>query len=938
MFNNSLEKNRYSLRKLSVGLASVLIGISFIEANGQTAKADTVDGTNTAAISTKVEKTTNASDANKGTTASNGSLDAAGSANAGQESVKENGSQNYNANDSAKATTAKTEAVKGTITNAKAVLDAEAGTQKANTPVTNHLKLVVQPKASVASNEVKPNTTDSATLIVVKPQETKFTKQADVKALTESKVATDNQFNFDDWTTQIDNTYLNITGYNGDRSKQIVVPNGADFAKAGKNDQNLQVEIDKGTLAGLIVNGVAPKLSNTDGQKIVAEGNDWSEAFFNKNLHDISGLANLDTSNITNMRNMFEYNQINDLSPLVNWNTGNVTGMNGLFESNQISDLSPLASWNTDKVTGMNHMFMENQISDLSPLANWNTGNVTGMGSMFRYNRISDLSPLANWKTGNVTNMNVMFDGNQISDLSPLTSWNTGNVTNMSYMFRDNQISDLSPLSNWNTDKVTAMDEMFKENQIGDLSPLASWKTGNVTDMYGIFYGNQISDLSPLTNWNTSNVTDMNHMFSENQISDLSPLANWNTGNVTDMSWMFDNNEISDLSPLTSWKTGKVTDMSWMFANNPDLIDLSPIANWNLSSVTNDYSLFSSDTKLNLTNINDTPLMKVFLKEPNALSSAIFITNNADLVKATINKDLPNLTNTAKRTITFNIPNATPKTIVQTINYKAVAKLVQVDFDNKQIVKTYPVKASDWQLDTSKQNDDVIIDGTICFKPVPIPHIPGYKAIWSPAKDSSDNSAQAASYSISFMALPNTSDAAKDDNTEINNPTKPVVPSDDTKPSINVPVTPNDHKDTVPKSPIAAPNVPVEVEDTQDITFDKPVEVPAVQATADPAWHIKDDAKVATYTVANAAHTLSLPKFNGYTLRLVKRNAARDAISFVYVNPDKTLKYIFNIKLANGKYILTIGKVTEDGIIQLEKVTFSDYKQLIALIAKAVNR
>ena len=71
---------------------------------------------------------------------------------------------------------------------------------------------------------------------------------------------------------------------------------------------------------------------------------------------------------------------------------------------------------------------------------------------------------------------------------------------------------------------------------------------------------------------------------------------------------------------------------------------------------------------------------------------------------------------------------------------------------------------------------------------------------------------------------------------------------------------------------------------------------------------------------------------------MVKRDAACDAISFAYVNPNKTLKYIFNIKLANGKYILTIGKVSEDGIIPLEKVTFSDYKQLIQLVAKVVNR
>lgn len=41
------ENRHYSLRKLSVGLASVLIGISFVSGNGHTVKADTVkDGSN----------------------------------------------------------------------------------------------------------------------------------------------------------------------------------------------------------------------------------------------------------------------------------------------------------------------------------------------------------------------------------------------------------------------------------------------------------------------------------------------------------------------------------------------------------------------------------------------------------------------------------------------------------------------------------------------------------------------------------------------------------------------------------------------------------------------------------------------------------------------------------------------------------------------------
>ena len=139
--------------------------------------------------------------------------------------------------------------------------------------------------------------------------------------------------------------------------------------------------------------------------------------------------------------------------------------------------------------------------------------------------------------------------------------------------------------------------------------------------------------------------------------------------------------------------------------------------------------------------------MQGFLKTPNALRGAVFITNNADLVKATINKDLPDSTNTAKRTITFNIPDATPRTIVQTINYKAITT-VQVNFDSKQIVQTYPVKESDWQLDTSKQNDAIVVNGQIRFASVKIPQINGYKAYIVP------NKSNPALFTVSFIAVP----------------------------------------------------------------------------------------------------------------------------------------------------------------------------------------
>lgn len=51
------DKNRhYSLRKLSVGLVSVLIGISFISAKGQVVKADNVKDNAKSAINKQIIK------------------------------------------------------------------------------------------------------------------------------------------------------------------------------------------------------------------------------------------------------------------------------------------------------------------------------------------------------------------------------------------------------------------------------------------------------------------------------------------------------------------------------------------------------------------------------------------------------------------------------------------------------------------------------------------------------------------------------------------------------------------------------------------------------------------------------------------------------------------------------------------------------------------
>ena len=568
------QKQIYSLRKLSVGLASVIVGTCFfISTNGQNVKADTlnVGEQHTSTViqqdsSKKQEQDSN--EQNDQTNVSNSKTEQQQSTN--ERNDVENVDSNLNDTDK--------------LGNATKPVESEANQKfdQAKDKFKQDTSIDANDPSSVTKNIKKIQTN---TLKVVKES----TVNPDSLSLKESKAVNLNNNNnggFDEatwgtldvnnWKGSVQGDYYQLNDYTGD-GNHVIVPNEADFEKAGISTFGKQVGVTSDLMHTIFrykptAQDATVAFSKTDNKQVKAIGTDWNNTwecdYFSKaKLSKFDG-TNLDVSNVTNMSSMFDGSQISDLSPLANWKTDKVTNMSDMFAMNQISDLSPLANWKTDKVTHMDYMFAQNHISDLSPLANWNVNSVMGMGNMFKQNHISDLSPLANWKVDKVTYMSEMFEQNQISDLSSLANWHVDNVENMREMFEQNQISDLSPLGKWNVNNVTIMYGMFTNNQIKDLSPLGKWNVNNVTNMGGMFSINQISDLSPLANWKVDQVTDMRGMFGINQISDLSPLANWKTDKVTNMSDMFYSNQISDLSPLASWKTDNVTEVSEMFDDN----------------------------------------------------------------------------------------------------------------------------------------------------------------------------------------------------------------------------------------------------------------------------------------------------------------------------------------------------------------------------------
>ncbi len=161
-------------------------------------------------------------------------------------------------------------------------------------------------------------------------------------------------------------------------------------------------------------------------------------------LADISGLRELKTDNVTNMRSMFaNFNNqsLTNVDALSNWNTSNVTNMSSMFTTcSVLANIDGLANWDTSKVTDMSWMF----------------GNSDG-GSM----EISDLTPIEKWNVSKVTNMDAMFHGCKIQNLNAISNWNVSNVTSVSQMFQGNPITDASGINNWNITKVTNFNSMF---------------------------------------------------------------------------------------------------------------------------------------------------------------------------------------------------------------------------------------------------------------------------------------------------------------------------------------------------------------------------------------------------------------------------------------------------------------------------------------------
>jgi surface protein len=179
------------------------------------------------------------------------------------------------------------------------------------------------------------------------------------------------------------------------------------------------------------------------------------------NLININNLYLLDTSQVTNMLDMFyDCRKLTSLD-VSNFNTSQVTDMSGMFE--RCSSLTSLdvSNFNESQVTDMSYMFYWCSSLTSLDLSNFNTSQVTDMSYMFYWCSSLTSLDLSDFNTSQVTNMSYMFiDCSRLTSLD-VSNFNTSQVTDMSDMFDGCSSLTNLDVSNFDTSKVTNIAYMF---------------------------------------------------------------------------------------------------------------------------------------------------------------------------------------------------------------------------------------------------------------------------------------------------------------------------------------------------------------------------------------------------------------------------------------------------------------------------------------------
>lgn len=249
-----LEKqNKYSIRKLTVGAASVLIGASFFAVNGKTVKADAVNDTNNADVNKVVQESTGEKAPEstqdsllKGTDKieKTSSVESGVNVNTSEAPVNQNNPAIKDGQHSGEADASGMQAKQAnTGMQPNTSSNRANGTLQTSVPAKQGALAIgtMQNQDNTVNNGVKVPETQTLNLKRVQNLKLNAVNLQDSKVQAQNTMtnggfdeATWGKLDVNSWKGQAENGVYQLTDYTGDLA-HIIVPNAADFAAAGKD-------------------------------------------------------------------------------------------------------------------------------------------------------------------------------------------------------------------------------------------------------------------------------------------------------------------------------------------------------------------------------------------------------------------------------------------------------------------------------------------------------------------------------------------------------------------------------------------------------------------------------------------------------------------------------------------------------------------------------
>ena len=396
---------------------------------------------------------------------------------------------------------------------------------------------------------------------------------------------------------------------------------------------------------------------------------DASEMFKGHTELKTLDLKNVDTSDVTSMRGIFENCSGLTSVDLTKFDTGKVTNMADMFsECSSLTNLD-LDSFDTNKVEFMSQMFKDCSSLTSLDLSGFDTGEVTSMNMMFSKCKSLISLNLEGVKTGGVRSMHCMFMDCESLPSVDLSGFDTGNVNMMSFMFSGCRSLTSLDIKTLNAGKVSDLQYMFSGCRSLITLDLKGLNTSKASNMDYMFMGcKNLKSINP-KELDTSNVHTMQGMFSYCSSLESLDLEGFNTARVSNMDYMFQGCSALKSINMKGITADKVQKMSLMFQNCRSLksIDLS---GFDMVSVNQATRCLEGMTSLN---IIETP------KNVKLSVSLPYVFVEKDVVPFVEYEELPKNTGTSK-------------TLVRSVDVKSISlDRMELTID---INESYPLSAN----------------------------------------------------------------------------------------------------------------------------------------------------------------------------------------------------------------------------------------------------